>query len=303
MGGLGALDEFFRKIHAGKGNLVEAANATTFLRIMPHTCAANIAVSFGIGGRINASNTACAAGTQAIGFGYEAIKFGILDRAICGGAEELSPSVAAIFDVLGAIHSGEDPSRGPRPFDPKRSGIVVGEGAGTIALESFESATERGAVIIAEIGGFFSNGDGFHMTNPTPKGLMIAMEGALKDWGDAKRPKDIDYVNAHAAGTLNGDEAETVAIERIFAQKTPTSSTKGQFGHLMGGTGAIETIASLAMMENNLILPTRNHDDIDSACGNVDYIRGEPRSVRVNAFMKNSFAFGGVNACLIVARV
>jgi len=302
MGGLDGIQDYYTRMAANDGNLVKSSDATTFLRIMPHTCASHIAVGFGIGGRVNASSTACAAGTQAIGFGYEAIKYGLLDRAICGGAEELSPAVAAIFDVLSATDANANAELAPKPFDRNRSGIVVGEGAGTVVLEDMDSAIAKGSLILGEIVGFFSNNDASHLTNPCPEGLAHAMRGALKDWGDDKRPSDIDYINAHAAGTTQGDRAEAIAVSQVFGSAVPISSMKGHHGHLMGGTGSVEFIASLWMLKNQTLIPTLNHQDDDPEFGPLHYLKGNARAAKVETFMKNSFAFGGVNACLIVSK-
>ncbi|MGE0174555.1 MAG: beta-ketoacyl-ACP synthase [Oligoflexales bacterium] len=302
MGGTSAIEEYYRGVVETK-SLIQGVYSTTFLKIMSHTCAANIAVTFGIPGRVIASCTACAASTQAIGFGWEAIKNGYADTMICGGAEELTPAVAAVFDALSATSQGYNsrPQQTPRPFCKNRDGMVVGEGAGTIILESLEHAKKRGAKIYGEIKGFFTNNDAVHMTNPSTQGLRSCMEGALEAAG--LRPGDIDYVNAHATGTENGDVAESLAVESLFGSSTPISSSKGNYGHLLGAAGVVETATCIKMLETSTVLPTLNQDTIDPQCGKVDFVMGKTRNKALKNIMKNSFALGGINATLILSKV
>lgn len=296
-GGTSTIEEYFRDFH-NSGTLIDGVTSTTFLKVMPHTCAANIAISFGIPGRIIASCVACASSTQAIGFAYEAIRLGVVDRVVCGGAEELTPTVAAIFDVLNATSTSyhDAPETTPRPFDLTRDGIVVGEGAGTFILESREAALARGARVHAEIAGFYTNNDATHMTSPSTEGLMNCMRGALRDAGLEAR--DIDAVNAHAAGTAAGDRAEAQAIKSLFGQGPSVSSMKGHLGHLMGAAGALEIAASLGMFQDQKVYPTLNLEEAEDA--SIRHVIGEAEARRLRFIMKNSFAFGGVNASLIL---
>ena len=300
MGGLAEIDRYYRS-SLEIGNLVDSAKSSTFLKIMSHTCAANIAVAFGIPGRVIASCVACASSTQAIGLGYEAIKFGLMERMVCGGAEELNPAVPAVFDVLRATSTQyrDQPQLTPRPFDQNRDGIVVGEGAGTFLLEDLQLARERGATILGEITGFFTNNDASHMTNPSASGLQASMQGALDSAGVSA--ETVDYINAHATGTRNGDLAEAQAIRAVFGSKVPISSAKGHFGHLMGAAGAVELAAAIAMMQASELCPTLNLETIDSEIGELNLIKNN-YACTVNTFIKNSFAFGGVNASLVISR-
>lgn len=300
-GGTSTIEDYFQG-YQKSGILSDGVGSTTFLKIMPHTCAANIAISFGIPGRIIASCVACASSTQAIGYAYESLQLGLVDRILCGGAEELSPTVAAIFDVLNATATQNegDPSRASRPFDASRDGIVVGEGAGTFVLETYESALRRGAKIYAEIAGFYTNNDASHMTSPSVAGLVRCMQGALANAG--LQAKDIDTVNAHAAGTVAGDRAESLAIAEVFGDGPSVNSMKGHIGHLMGAAGALELTACLAMFEDQAVYPTLNLQDPDPEGGHIRHVMGMPQKQRVRYIQKNSFAFGGVNASLILRR-
>lgn len=298
-GGTSTIEDYFRG-YQRNGVLSDGVVSTTFLKVMPHTCAANIAISFGIPGRVIASCVACASSTQAIGYAYEAIKLGVVDRMIAGGAEELTPTVAAIFDVLGATstNNNHDPTRAARPFDQSRDGIVVGEGAGTFILENLDHARARGAKIYAEICGFYTNNDATHMTNPSALGLASCMRGALRDAG--LRPDAVDYINAHAAGTSAGDKAESLAIAEVFGSDTPVSSTKGHVGHLMGAAGAIELAACIGMFEDQCLYPTLNFEAAGADEGKIRHVAAPRQERSLRTIMKNSFAFGGVNASLIL---
>jgi 3-oxoacyl-[acyl-carrier-protein] synthase II len=301
-GGTSTIEEYFRG-YEKSGVLSDGVGSSTFLKIMPHTCAANIAIGFGIPGRIIASCVACASSTQAIGYGYESLQLGLVDRIICGGAEELSPTVAAIFDVLNATSTGShhDPQRAAKPFDRQRDGIVVGEGAGTFVLERYESAKLRGARIYGEIVGFYTNNDASHMTSPSIGGLVRCMQGALVNAG--LEAKDIDLVNAHAAGTQAGDRAESIAIDEVFGQGPRVNSMKGHIGHLMGAAGALELTACLGMMDKQTVYPTLNLKEPDPDGGRIRHVIGECEEQSIRFVQKNSFAFGGVNASIILRRL
>ncbi len=298
-GGTSTIEELFASAQRS-GVLSQGIGSSTFLKMMPHTCAANIAISFQIPGRILASCVACASGTQAVGYGYESIKLGVVDQVICGGAEELTPSVAAIFDVLGATSIGT-PDNTPRPFDATRDGIAVGEGAGSFVLERMDLALARGARIYGEICGFYTNNDASHMTNPSVEGLAQCMRGALKAAHlDASA---IDYINAHAAGTIAGDRAESLAIEKVFGSQTPVSSMKGHLGHLMGAAGAIETAACLGMLADQRLYPTLNFQSAGLDEGHIAHVTPGGAAIPLRTLIKNSFAFGGVNASLIIQKM
>lgn len=276
-------------------------NATTYIRMMSHTSAVNMTVYFGLKGLTLPTSSACTSGSMAIGQAYEAIKYGKQTVMIAGGAEELSAAGSAVFDVLLATSMKNDrPETTPRPFDADRDGLVVGEGAGCLILEEYEHAQARGATIYAEIVGYGSNTDGQHVTRPDSEMMGRCMQLALKDAQLAAA--DIDYVNAHGTSTDQGDIAESQATARILGKK-PISSLKSYFGHTLGACGAIEAWLSIEMMRRNQLVPTLNLDQIDSACGDLDYIVSDMRSAETQMMMSNNFAFGGINTSLIFKRV
>ncbi|MFU9044994.1 beta-ketoacyl-ACP synthase [Acinetobacter tibetensis] len=276
-------------------------NATTYIRMMSHTSAVNMTVYFGLKGLTLPTSSACTSGSMAIGQAYEAIKYGKQTVMIAGGAEELSAAGSAVFDVLLATSMKNDhPEKTPRPFDADRDGLVVGEGAGCLILEEYEHAQARGATIYAEIVGYGSNTDGQHVTRPDSEMMGRCMQLALKD--AQLTAMDIDYVNAHGTSTDQGDIAESQATARILGKK-PISSLKSYFGHTLGACGAIEAWLSIEMMRRNQLVPTLNLDQIDSACGDLDYIVSDMRSAETQIMMSNNFAFGGINTSLIFKRV
>ncbi|MDH1487728.1 beta-ketoacyl-ACP synthase [Acinetobacter johnsonii] len=276
-------------------------NATTYIRMMSHTSAVNMTVYFGLKGLTLPTSSACTSGSMAIGQAYEAIKYGKQTVMIAGGAEELSAAGSAVFDVLLATSVQNDrPETTPRPFDAGRDGLVIGEGAGCLILEEYEHAQARGATIYAEIVGYGSNTDGQHVTRPDSEMMGRCMQLALKD--ARLTAADIDYVNAHGTSTDQGDIAESQATARILGKK-PISSLKSYFGHTLGACGAIEAWLSIEMMRRNQLVPTLNLDQIDSACGDLDYIVSDMRSAETQIMISNNFAFGGINTSLIFKRV
>ena len=276
-------------------------NATTYIRMMSHTSAVNMTVYFGLKGLTLPTSSACTSGSMAIGQAYEAIKYGKQTMMIAGGAEELSAAGSAVFDVLLATSTKNDhPETTPRPFDAGRDGLVVGEGAGCLILEEYEHAQARGATIYAEIVGYGSNTDGQHVTRPDSEMMGRCMQLALKD--AQLTAEDVDYVNAHGTSTDQGDIAESQATARILGKK-PISSLKSYFGHTLGACGAIEAWLSIEMMLRNQLVPTLNLNQLDSGCGDLDYIVNEMRSAETHIMMSNNFAFGGINTSLIFKRV
>ena len=282
-------------------NNMNRMNATTYIRMMSHTSAVNMTVYFGLKGLTLPTSSACTSGSMAIGQAYEAIKYGKQTVMLAGGAEELSAAGSAVFDVLLATSGqNEHPEKTPRPFDAKRDGLVVGEGAGCLILEEYEHAKARGAKIYAEIIGYGSNTDGQHVTRPDAEMMGRCMEWALSD---AQLQADqIDYVNAHGTSTDQGDIAETQATARILGKK-PISSLKSYFGHTLGACGAIEAWLSIEMMQRSQFVPTLNLEEIDTACGDLDYIVNDSRKINADIIMSNNFAFGGINTSLIFKRV
>ncbi len=295
------LTEFCARFFKNNRSLI-GTPPTSYLKFMSHTTAANLAAYFGIKGRVISTCAACVSGSLAIGAGYEAIRQGIHDALICGGAEELHFSHAAVFDILfAASHKYNDqPDRSPRAFDAARDGLVIGEGAGTLVLESLEHATARGAKIHGEIVGYGTNCDGGHLTDPSSDGMARVMRLALGDAGVS--PAAIDYVNAHGTATPQGDVAESRATYEVFGDRVPVSTTKGFTGHTLGACGAIEAAFGLAMMRDGFLAPNRNLDEVDPLCAPLDYVRGAPRAQRPETIMSNNFAFGGINTSLILRR-
>jgi len=279
-----------------------SVKANTYIQMMPHTTAFNISAYFSITGRLLPSSTACTSGSLAIGMAYEAIKFGMQDVMVAGGGEELCASEATVFDTLFATSTKNDtPDATPRPFDRDRDGLVIGEGAGTLVLEDLERATVRGAPIYAELVGFGTNSDGRHATNPTIETMAESLRLALES-ADLS-PDAIAYVNAHGTATELGDIAETCATEKIFGEGKPISSLKSYMGHTLGACGALEAWMTIQMMREGWVAPTLNLDEVDSRCGNLDYVRDGIRPLEADYVMTNSFAFGGVNTSLIFRNV
>ena len=276
-------------------------NATSYIQMMSHTAPVNIALFFGLKGRLIPTSSACTSGSQAIGLAYEAIADGRQDVMIAGGAEELCITEGAVFDTLFATSTrNETPELTPRPFDKGRDGLVIGEGAGTLILEDMERARARGADILAEIVGFGTNMDGVHITQPTAETMAVAMRLALEDANISSHA--IGYVNAHGTATGRGDIAETQATHSVFGSNICISSLKSYLGHTLGACGAIEAWACINMMNYNWYAPTANLDHIDPQCGDLDYIRQKGRTMQNEYVMSNNFAFGGVNTSLIFKR-
>ena len=277
-------------------------NANTYVRMMPHTTAANIAIFFGLTGRVIPTSCSCASGSQGIGYAYESIKYGMIDMMLAGGGEELCPSEAYVFDSLYATSLKNDrPEASPSPYDSGRDGLVIGEGAGILVLESLEHARARGARIYAEVAGYASNCDGSHVTRPEQATMHACMQAALRDAGIA--PSAVGYVNGHGTATEHGDIAETLATEALFGDAMPLSSLKSYMGHTLGACGALESWFSIEMMRQQWFAPTLNLVDVDPRCGQLDYIRGEARHIDTEYVVNNNFAFGGLNTSLVFRRL
>ena len=275
--------------------------ATTYVQMMPHTTAVNTGLFFGVTGRVIPTPSACTSGSQAIGYAWEAIRHGYQDVMIAGGAEELCPSEVAVFDTLFAASvRNDEPKLTPRPFDKNRDGLVIGEGAAAVMLESLEHAQARGAKIYAEIVGFATNCDATHITQPNQATMQICMEEALRVAGLA--PSDIGYLSAHGTATDRGDIAESNATAAVFGNRTPVSSMKSFFGHTLGACGAVESWLAVQMMREGWFSPTINLTDPDPMCGDLDYIMGTERQIETEFVQSNNFAFGGINTSLIFKR-
>lgn len=282
---------------------IKGLTISSYLKFMSHTCAANLALQLGVRGRVVSTCSACTSASQAIGAGYEAVRHGLQDVMIVGGAEELHLLHAATFDLMFATSTrrNDRPDETPRPFDQDRDGLVVGEGAGTLVLETLEGARARGAPIHAEVIGYGTNCDGTHVTSPSPEGMRGAIERALADANVS--PEVVDYINAHGTATELGDLAESQATSAVFGARTPFSSTKGATGHTLGACGAIEAALCLVMMRDGFVAPTRNLERVDPRCAPLDHVMGAPREARLDVVMTNNFAFGGINTSLLLRRV
>ena len=298
-GGMRAMEVYATNLYTR--HTLKNIAGTDYLQFMSHTCAANLAQFFGLTGRVMPTSSACAAGSQAIGYAYEVLKTGKQSVMIAGGAEELHAAHVAVFDIMFATSTvNESPHLTPRPFDVHRDGLVLGEGAGTLVLEDLDHARRRGARIHAEVVGFGTNCDGRHMTNPDAAGMRGVMELALDDAG--LRPGDIGYVNAHGTATEAGDIAESLATAEVFGAATPVSSLKSYLGHTLGACGPLEAWMTIEMMRDGWFAPNLNLDDVDPRCGRLDYIRDQSRALETRYVMTNNFAFGGVNTSLIFKR-
>ncbi len=298
LGSARATDEFCTEIAATES--VRGLRSTTFLRFMGHSPAANVALREGIAGRTISPTSACSSGTQAIGLAAEAIAHGRQDVMVAGGAEEIHHTVAATFAAAGAASRAfnDRPEATPRPFDENRDGLVVGEGAGILVLEERQLAMERGADILAEILGFATTTDVTHMTDPSPDAMERCIRASLHDAGlPAGR---VDYVNAHATGTVRGDAAESEACRRIFGEGVPVGSTKGYTGHGLGAAGGLESAICLLAIREGWLPATLNLDAVAGDCGGLDHLTAA-RDARVRIAVNQSFAFGGTGAVLIFA--
>ncbi len=250
--------------------------------------------------------TACATSTHAVGDAWHIIRRGDAEIMLAGGAEAAISHLAfSGFCSARALSTRNDqPDKASRPFDQERDGFVMGEGAGVVILETLDHALARGADIYGEIVGYGMSGDGYHMTAPDPegRGALLSMQRALASAG--VQPENIDYINAHGTSTEINDKVETMAIKNLFgehAYKMAVSSTKSMTGHLLGAAGAVELIATLMTLQNQVIHPTINYEHPDPDC-DLDYVPDLARTAAVDLALSNSFGFGGTNAALVVKR-
>jgi 3-oxoacyl-[acyl-carrier-protein] synthase II len=268
--------------------------------------AAQIAIEYGLQGPNMSVVSACATGTNAIGEAFEMVARGAADAMLTGGAEAgLHPLTIAGFNVMGALSTAnENPAGACRPFDAKRDGFVVSEGAAVLVIESLEHALARGASIYAEVVGYGTSVDANHMAAPleTGAGARLAMQNALGRAG--LTAQDIDYLNAHGTSTRLNDTAETRAIKDLMgehAYNVAVSSTKSMTGHLLAGAGALEALICTKVLQDGIIPPTINYETPDPDC-DLDYVPNEARQASIHTAMSNSFGFGGHNACLILRQ-
>jgi 3-oxoacyl-[acyl-carrier-protein] synthase II len=277
-----------------------------FPKMLPNMAAAHVCLVYGAKGYSNTVITACAAGTQAIGDAMDLVRAGRADVMITGGTEASLTEVGLCgFAVIRALSSqNEEPQKASRPFDKERDGFVAAEGAGVLVLESLDHAQRRGAPILAEVAGYGATNDANHVVAPCADGdgAMRAMQLALAD--AHVEPTEIDYINAHATSTPLNDASETAAIKRVFgedAYRIPLSGTKSMVGHSFGGAGAVESVATVQTINSGTIHPTINYEHPDPEC-DLDCVPNEARMADVRVALKNSFGFGGHNACLVFKR-
>jgi 3-oxoacyl-[acyl-carrier-protein] synthase II len=276
------------------------------VKMLPNMAASQIALQFGVSGYNNTVTTACAAGTQAMGDAVERLRAGRAEVMLAGGTEagicELGLSAFSVMRVLSTRNN--EPTKASRPFDVQRDGFVCGEGAAVFVMETLEHAQQRDARILAEVAGYGASADAYHLVAPCPdgNGAARAMREALND--AAIGPEDVDYVNAHGTSTVLNDAVETLAIKAVFseeAHRVPVSSTKSMVGHGLGASGAIESVACVKTLQTGIIHPTINYEFPDPQC-DLDYVPNQGRKADVRVILKNSFGFGGQNACLVLRR-
>ena len=277
----------------GSGAIFQSMNSTVTM---------NLSTIFKLRGINMTISAACASGSHAIGLGLMFIRDGLQDMIICGGAQETHYLSMGSFDGIGAFSIREDePTRASRPFDRDRDGLVPGGGAATVILEEYDHAVRRGAPILAEVAGYGFSSNGANISQPSDQGSCIAMERALRDAGVSAR--DIDYINAHATSTLQGDAFEAMALDRLFsAYRTPVSSTKSMTGHECWMAGASEIVYSNLMMLNSFIAPNINFENPDEYSKNLNII---PQTIEkeINTYLSNSFGFGGTNSALVIKKI
>jgi 3-oxoacyl-[acyl-carrier-protein] synthase II len=273
-------------------------------RVGAHMAGVRIGHALGVRGPNTTVNSACASGADAIGHALNLIRLGQAEVLLAGGCEAtVAPLTMAAMAIVGALsRRNDDPQGASRPFDAERDGFVMGEGAGVLVLESEEYAQRRDAPILAELAGAGWSFDAVDETAPDVEGQARAMARALRDAEVA--PADIDYINAHGTSTQLNDRTETAAIKKVFgdlARRIPVSSNKSMIGHLVAAAGAVEAVAAVLTLRDQILPPTINYRTRDPAC-DLDYVPNEARPHRVNVCLSNSFGLGGQNACLVLKR-
>ncbi len=267
---------------------------------MTSTVTMNLSTIFKLRGINFTLAAACASGSHSIGMGYLLVRTGLQQQVICGGAQEVNPNTFGSFDGLNAFSIREnDPTKASRPFDKDRDGLVPSGGAATVILESLESAQKRGAIILAEVVGYGFSSNGEHISNSSVDGQTRSLQMALRDSG--LQANDIDYINAHATSTTNGDKVEAQAIASVFGNRTPVSSTKSMTGHECWMAGASEIVYSLQMMQNDFIAPNINFENPDEDSQKFNVV-AETKQAALNTILSNSFGFGGTNSTLIIKK-
>lgn len=272
-------------------------------KMAPSMVSAIVALEFGLKGPNSSLNSACASGSDALGITLNLLRLGHVDVMLAGGTEtQVNPLAIAVTGRVGALSREPDPEKACRPFDLSRSGMVYGEGAAMLVLETCEHARQRGAPILAELAGAGWSFDAFNETAPDPAQEAVAIKMALDDAGTS--PQEVDYINAHGTSTRLNDAAETEAIKLAFgdhAYKVPVSSNKSMIGHLACAAGAVEAVATVMTIKEGVIPPTINYHTPDPEC-DLDYVPNVPRRQKVNVCLSNSFGMGGQNCCVAIKR-
>ncbi|MDR2642972.1 MAG: beta-ketoacyl-ACP synthase II [Planctomycetaceae bacterium] len=305
--GVGGLNEFETQHSRLLTKGASRVSPFAIPKIMPNSAAGNVSIHFGLTGASYSVSSACATSSNAIIDAMRMIRLGEADVVLTGGSEAATTLLGvAGFSAMHALSMrSDDPTRASRPFDRDRDGFVLADGCGMLVLESYEHAVKRGADMLGEIIGYGLSSDGTHITQPDENGVgaMKAIKRSLED--ASVNPSNIDYINAHATSTILGDITETRAIKLAFgdwAYKIPVSSTKSQIGHLLGGSGAVETIFCLLTIRDGVIPPTINLENPDPEC-DLDYTPLNARECKVKTVLSNSFGFGGHNASIVVAAL
>lgn len=303
IGGIETLHEQYRVLFDKGPGRISPFFVPMMIANMP---AGQVSINFGLQGPNTCVVTACATGTNSIGDAFKIIQRGAADVMVAGGTEAaISPAAVAGFCAMKALSTRNDePEKASRPFDKDRDGFVMGEGAGIIVIESLEHALARQANIYAEIVGYGTNADAYHITAPAPEGLMAAkcMALALEDAG--VEPDMVDYINAHGTSTPLNDKNETLAVKALFkehAYKLSISSIKSMTGHLLGAAGGVECIATALTVYNDMMPPTINYENKDDEL-DLDYVPNKARAKKVNYALSNSFGFGGHNATILLKK-
>lgn len=301
MGGAQGLDDSYLNLYAKHATRL---HPFTIPKIMHNAPVSQVCMEYGAQGPSFTTVTACSSSGHAIGEAFHLIKFGLADVMLTGGTDApITYGMMRSWESVRVLATGNgDPSRACRPFSADREGMVIGEGAAILALEELEHARRRRARILAEISGFGMSSDAGHITQPTLDGPARAICMALQE--ARVNPEEVDYINAHGTGTRLNDATETEIIKRVFgerARRLPISSTKSMHGHAMGATGALELAATVMSLQRGVVLPTANYNQPDPEC-DLDYVPNQARSQPLRVALSNSFAFGGLNAVLLVRR-
>jgi nodulation protein E len=301
MGGAETFDSTYYNLYAKNETRL---HPFTIPKVMHNAVTSQMCMEYGAQGPALAVCTACSSAGHAIGEAFHLIKFGLADIMLAGGSDApITYGMIRSWESVRVLASGNgEPSRACRPFSADREGMVLGEGAGVLVLEEAERARKRGARVYAELAGYGLTSDASHITQPSVAGPARAIRMALDEAGVS--PEDVDYINAHGTGTRLNDVIETQVIKEVFkdhARRLAISSTKSMHGHVMGATGAVELAAAVMAIERGMVPPTANYTRPDPDC-DLDYVPNEARQQKVNVAVSNSFAFGGLNAVLLVRR-